>query len=200
MIEKIIASCKIQNDFQYFKNVIDPTFITWDDVYNYFLPRTIENVELFSDKKITIPIQECYQDRDFIAHSIAKGATFCISKFWNLNYKTQTLWDTFVDEHPGAGVDFHLYGGLTANAQSFPPHNDLATNYIIQLDGSCEWTIYNERASYEEARDYVVYPVHQLTVKTKQLLNPGDVIFIPPGVHHHCKPLGKRLSLSIPIL
>jgi hypothetical protein len=63
-----------------------------------------------------------------------------------------------------------------------------------------KWTIYNERATYQEALNYVVYPENKLTVKTKQILNPGDVLFIPSGVHHQCRPLGKRLSLSIPIL
>jgi ribosomal protein L16 Arg81 hydroxylase len=52
--------------------------------------------------------------------------------------------------YEGHGVDFHLYGGLSEDSGHFPPHNDLATNYIIQLDGECHWTIYNEQATYDE--------------------------------------------------
>jgi hypothetical protein len=200
MNKSIFTICKQTNDYQYFKQATDPNIITWDDVSEYFLPHTTQHVELFKDKKLDIPKINYNQDRDYILHNIAQGAMFCISKFWNVNYKAQLFWDTFVDEHPGAGVDFHLFGGLTDSAQSFPPHNDLATNYIIQLDGQCEWTIYNERATTQEALNYVIYPADKLTVRSVQILNPGDVIFIPSGVHHACRPLGKRLSLSIPIL
>jgi ribosomal protein L16 Arg81 hydroxylase len=200
MNKTIFSICRQLNEHKYFEAVVDPDLITWTDVADYFLPRTQQHVELVRDRKIDIPKTGRFQDHDFIVQEIATGATFCLSKFWNLNYKTQSLWDTFVDEHPGVGVDFHLFGGLTATAQSFPPHNDLAANYIIQLDGQCEWTIYNERATYQEALNYVVYPESKLTVKTQQILSPGDVLFIPSGIHHHCRPLGKRLSLSIPIL
>ena len=202
MNKSIFTICKQLNDYQYFAAATDPSIITWDDVADYFLPHTQQHVELFKDlKKLDIPqVNHFYQDRDYILHNIAQGAMFCVRKFWNVNYKTQTLWDEIVDEHPYTGVDFHLYGGLTESAQSFPPHNDLANNYIVQLDGSCEWTIYNERATVEQSKNYVIYPADQLTVRTVQVLNPGDVLYIPQGLHHNCRPLGKRLSLSIPLL
>lgn len=186
--------------YVYFTEAMNPNIISWADVLDYISVRNIVNIELIKDKKINIPLDGLYFDSDFIRSEISNGTTFCISKFWNVNNKTNKIWQLFCDQYPDSGVDFHLYGGLTADAQSFPPHNDLAANYIVQLDGSCEWTIYNERASYQEALDYVVYPADQLSVKTVQVLNPGDVIFIPAGTHHQCRPLGKRLSLSIPIL
>ena len=185
---------------QYFSQVIDPSFITWDDILDYCIPPVILNIELIKNKKIDIPKDGYYFDSDFIRSEISKGTTFCISKFWNINNKANKVWQLFCDQYPHRGVDFHVYGGMADSGQSFPPHNDLAANYIIQLDGQCEWTIYNERATYQEALNYVVYPENKLTVKTKQILNPGDVLFIPSGVHHQCRPLGKRLSLSIPIL
>jgi ribosomal protein L16 Arg81 hydroxylase len=197
---RILSICKTLDDYQYFSEAVQPLPITWVDVYEYFIPHTIRNVELIRNGKIDIPLKGLFQDRDFILNQIAQDAMFCITNFWNINYSAQTLWECFCDNYPAQGVDFHLYGGLSANAQSFPPHNDFATNYIVQLDGSCEWTIYNERATAEEAYNYVIYPVDQLTVRTVQILNPGDVIYIPRGVHHSCRPLGKRLSLSIPIL
>lgn len=201
MNKSIFTICKQLNEYQYFAAVTDPSIITWDDVADYFSTRTQRHVELIKDqKKIDIPRFNYFQDRDIITREIASGAMFCISKFWNFNFKTQMLWDSMVDEHDGVGVDFHLYGGLTESAQSFPPHNDLAANYIVQLDGSCEWTIYNERATVEESKNFVIYPAERLTVKTIQILNPGDVIYIPQGLHHACRPLGKRLSLSIPLL
>jgi hypothetical protein len=198
--KRILSICKTLNEYQYFNECVDPGIITWDDVYEYFIPHTIRHVELLRDTKIDIPLVGKFQDRHFILNEIAQGAMFCISNFWNINYTAQTFWEQFCDQYPGQSIDFHLYGGLVADTQSFPPHNDLAANFIVQLDGSCEWTIYNERATRQEALNYVVYPESKLTIKTQQVLNPGDIIFIPSGVHHHCRPLGKRLSLSIPIL
>jgi ribosomal protein L16 Arg81 hydroxylase len=200
MNKNIFTVCRQLNNYQYFADATDPSIITWSDVADYFLSRTIQHVELIRDSKIDIPRVELFQDRDFITREIATGAMFCIKKFWQINWRSQQLWEMIVDEYPGLGVDFHLFGGLTADSKSFPPHNDLAANYIIQLDGQCEWTIYNERATYQEALNYVIYPADKLTVRSVQILNPGDVIFIPSGVHHACRPLGKRLSLSIPIL
>jgi ribosomal protein L16 Arg81 hydroxylase len=97
-------------------------------------------------------------------------------------------------------VDFHLYGGLLPESTSFPAHNDLANNYIIQFDGQCEWVIYKEQASFEEAFNYNIIPEDRLTEERRIILNPGDIIYIPSGKYHKCIPLGKRLSLSVPIL
>lgn len=200
MNKSIFTVCKSTNGFQHFTGAVDPNTITWSDVDDYLAPLSILNVELIRDAKISIPKLGIYQNKNFILQQIANGATFCISKFFNVNPRAFDLWSQVTDAYPGQGVDFHLFGGLTKDAKSFQPHNDLATNYIVQLYGQCEWIIYNEQATYAEALNYNLLPADQLTEQTRIILNPGDVIYIPSGKYHRCIPLGKRLSLSIPIL
>lgn len=192
--------CKNKNKFLHLKEAVNHTIITWEDVADFFMPLTIRNVELIQNKKIEIPKNGLYQDRDFIVNKISEGATFCISKFFNINYNSKQLFFTFCDEYEDVGIDFHLYGGLSESSTSFSPHNDLATNYIIQLDGECHWTIYNEQATYDEALHYKKLPEEQLSIEYETILKPGDILYIPSGKYHKCVPLGKRLSLSVPIL
>jgi hypothetical protein len=199
-MNNIFTLCSTSNKIQHFEGVIDPSIISWEDVADYFSVRTIKSVELIRTKKISIPKIRLYQDVDFILNEISTGASFCISKFFNVSYKTSVLWEQFCDWYPNLGVDFHLYGGLLPESTSFPAHNDLANNYIIQFDGQCEWVIYKEQASFEEAFNYNIIPEDRLTEERRIILNPGDIIYIPSGKYHKCIPLGKRLSLSVPIL
>ena len=201
IIKDILEKTDTINKFVHFKNSIDPSFITFEDVADYFIPPTILNVELVLDnKKLQIPKIGIYQDKNFVIENLVAGATFCIFKYINPNARTFRLFEEVCDYYPDKSVDFHLYGSISETSKSFPAHNDLATNFIIQLEGQCEWIIYKETASYEEAYNYVILPEDRLTEETRVVVNPGDILYIPSGKYHKCIPLGKRLSLSIPIL
>jgi ribosomal protein L16 Arg81 hydroxylase len=202
MIDKKLIQYMISNGtYVHTKEAINPDFLSWEDVAEYFIPFTTRNVDLIgSEGKIDIPKNGIYQYRDFIIQHIAKNHTFCISKFINVNPKTFRLFEFFCDLYPERGIDFHLYGGLDEKSNYFPAHNDLADNYIIQIDGQCEWTIYKEQATFDEALHYKILPENTLAEEYKSVLNPGDVLYIPSGKYHKCVPLGKRLSLSVPIL
>jgi hypothetical protein len=198
---KLLQSIFYGRKFAHADKIINPEVITWEDVADYFIPFTTRNVELIGPEgKIDIPKKGIYQDRDFILNNIAKNNSFCITKFINANAKAFGLFEDFCDSFHEKSIDFHLYGGLDASSNHFPAHNDLADNFIIQLDGDCEWTLYKEQATFDEALHYKRLPENTLTEEYKTVLNPGDVLFIPSGKYHKCVPLGKRLSLSVPIL
>lgn len=80
----------------------------------------------------------------------------------------------------------HLYGGASDNEpnSSFPVHKDSTLNVIFQLDGESHWTVYNG-----DNKD-------NLTIVYSELLTPGDLLYIPKGMYHMCKPKSKRLSIS----
>jgi hypothetical protein len=141
--------------------------ITFEDVADYFIPPTTLNVELVQDsEKLQIPKIGIYQDKNFIMDRIKDGATFCIFKYINPNARTFRLFEEVCDYYPDKSVDFHLYGSITETSKSFPEHNDLAINFIVQLERQCEWVIYNETASYEEAYNYTILPEDKLTEET----------------------------------
>jgi hypothetical protein len=201
MIKRTLEKINNVSKFVHFKDSIDPSFITFEDVADYFIPPTILNVELVQDsEKLQIPKIGIYQDKNFIMDKIKDGATFCIFKYINPNARTFRLFEEVCDYYPDKSVDFHLYGSILETSESFPAHNDLATNFIVQLEGQCEWVIYKETASYKEAYNYTILPEDKLTEETRVIVNPGDILYIPSGKYHKCIPLGKRLSLSIPIL
>ena len=70
----------------------------------------------------------------------------------------------------------HLYFNITTKAETFGKHKDNMNVYFWQCQGVTKWII--------EDKDEVI-------------LNPGDLIFIPKGVHHNVIPLSPRLGVSM---
>jgi ribosomal protein L16 Arg81 hydroxylase len=200
--KNIIEIIKSEEEFYHFNHTFDSNLINWIDVARFFMYDFTSNVELIGPKgKINIPTSnDGVQDKSFVVNKINENHSFVISKFKNINNQSLELYDEFCECYPNNTVDFHLYGGLTESSYTFPAHNDLASNFIIQLDGECEWIIYKEQATYDEALNYKKIPEEELTISYETTLKPGDILYIPSGKYHKCIPLGKRLSLSIPIL
>ena len=71
--------------------------------------------------------------------------------------------------------DVHIYSSYSGESKSFHVHADSADNVILQTEGLSKWHLPN----YFDTT-----------------LTPGDMIWIPKGVKHQCKPLNRRISLS----
>ena len=103
----------------------------------------------------------------------------------------------------------HLYAGLD-NCRSFNIHEDTASNFIIQVEGETQWTVYKNKCSNIIDRT-ATYPEVELTYhgiedmipflekQVSTLLVPGDILYIPARCYHQAHPHGKRLSVSIPM-
>jgi hypothetical protein len=100
----------------------------------------------------------------------------------------------YIENQFNCQADVHIYGGLNTHCKSFKIHNDSPNNLIVQLEGTCEWFIYNERINHSINLD----SDENLTLVIKTVLEPGDAIFIPKNQLHRCNPLSKRISASIP--
>jgi ribosomal protein L16 Arg81 hydroxylase len=197
----VVDQVKKQDVFYHFKSVIDTDMLNWLDTVRFFRQEFITNVELIGKNgKIEIPKIGPFQDKQFIINNISNDCSFVISNFTNINNKVYDLYEEFKLYYQEKNVNFHLYAGLTSKSYVFPAHNDLASNYIIQIDGECEWTIYKEKATYDDAYNYKQIPESELTVSYNSIVKPGDILYIPSGKYHRCIPLGKRLSISVPIL
>lgn len=200
--ENILNQCKESKEFLLFKNATDYSIIDWGNVAGYFLPDKISNVELIGpeNRKIPIPKNGIHQDRRFILDKIKENHSFIITQFYSTKQKLYDEAKNILDFYKCKSVDFHLYGGLNENSYTFGAHSDLASNYIVQLDGKSEWTLYNETESTDNLLNYDNRPESELSVKEKIILNPGDILYIPSGKYHKCVPLDKRISLSIQVL
>ena len=84
---------------------------------------------------------------------------------------------------------------------SFNIHEDYAHNFIIQVEGETDWTVYKNKASYLVAKNQGI-PNHdesKFEVDINVTMKSGDVLYIPARTYHRAKPKGQRLSVSIPM-
>lgn len=123
-----------------------------------------------------------------------------------LNIADHGIWPARVTPYSGHA---HLYCGLEESS-SFNPHCDGPNNFIFQIEGETEVTIFENRQSSlvnlnsflvenEDEGDYdKMYS--KLRVAEKKVMKPGDMVYIPSRQYHHFKPLSNRISISFPLI
>lgn len=103
-----------------------------------------------------------------------------------------------LEKHNNVPVDAHVY--FTKNKDSknnFGVHKDEAHNLIIQVQGSTHWQVGSN--VYKEAKKNLDNFYEDDIILINEILNPGDIIFVPAYVYHSAKSLTKRISISFPI-
>jgi ribosomal protein L16 Arg81 hydroxylase len=95
------------------------------------------------------------------------------------------------------GADIFL---TPPDAQAFLPHYDMVDAFILQLEGSKQWSIYNQLERFPSqpisnlSREMLGDPVQTLC------LNPGDMLYIPAGYPHEASTIkGHSLHLSVTV-
>jgi ribosomal protein L16 Arg81 hydroxylase len=178
-----------------FKECFNPCIFTWGDVNIVFNnPALLQNITLAGIDTQSIPLNQ-YQhgwiktyDRDQIFFGLKNGFTLAVNGIDTYNPHIQTICAALEKVLNGA-ADVHMYISLTDYSKSFGIHNDYPYNLILQVDGACEWRVWDTKIKPTAEHKPVIHTV----------LNPGDIIYIPTGVFHQCIPSGKRISLSIPV-
>tara|TARA_Y100000004_G_scaffold87877_1_gene98498 strand:- start:3714 stop:4331 length:618 start_codon:yes stop_codon:yes gene_type:complete len=87
-----------------------------------------------------------------------------------------------IENECGWKTDAHIYFSLRVNDHGFGKHNDPRHNLITQVEGKSVvnvWSI-DDKLIIDE------------------LMEPGDIVFIPEGINHQIIPKTKRISVSIP--
>lgn len=185
-----------------FKGAIpDPdAFVTYDDVEKVLNFGHCDYVEIIhpdtGTKIVSMPKQQ-------LMDLIERGSTFIISGYARYNKTTNELCRT-VEQNFGVRSDIHLYGGTDLGKHnSFGIHCDLSANFICQVYGETEWTVYKERSGvrYEFPKQELQLTEDDLglTVDLEVTLKRGDVLYIPFRAFHRAKPQGQRLSMSLPM-
>ena len=172
----------------------DPSVFTWNDIDKYFnSPAHHSTIELIGLNSYKIPLNRHptpwdgrTYDLDQLFYSIINGFSFVLlsmsrrTEFFN---QLCNQLENLVDGHS----DVHVYGGLTSYSKSFDIHQDNPNNLILQLDGESDWQVWNSQD---------LSNLGQPVINVK--LVPGDIIYVPKKMCHLCRPLGKRISASIP--
>jgi len=91
-----------------------------------------------------------------------------------------------------------LMCSYAADQGSVGPHFDLYDVFIIQGQGKRRWQISTAEVSEDNQADDTPLRIHK-TFEAEQewILEPGDMIYIPPNVTHHGVSLGESISFSV---
>jgi hypothetical protein len=80
-----------------------------------------------------------------------------------------------------------------APAQGFPLHYDAVDAIIVQTVGRKHWTFYGEPVAGPLARHVEPKPT---SVTCELVMEAGDVLFLPSGLHHQCRALEPSIHLA----
>ena len=84
-----------------------------------------------------------------------------------------------------------------ANASAFPLHNDPEHVIAIQIGGRKKWNFHQRFSQY--SRDVRVVQPFKTPARRQVLVQPGDSLYIPPGLQHQTESVDDEPSLSVSI-
>tara|TARA_Y100000361_G_C11071500_1_gene295956 strand:- start:175 stop:759 length:585 start_codon:yes stop_codon:yes gene_type:complete len=76
-------------------------------------------------------------------------------------------------------TDAHIYFSLNKSNKSFDKHNDSSHNFILQVEGKTNFKVWDNDIEVID-----------------DILNKGDLIFIPKYMYHQANSKTKRMSIS----
>ena len=209
--EKIFTKVDLENDDRpcYFKNFIEnpSALLTWTDVEVCMNNPNFYDFELIDhmNQKVDIPTSnktwnyfKSVQNKQFLFNHVNHGHTIVITNYGFHNDHTTELLKSF-EELFDVHAAIHVYAGLTGSS-SFTIHDDYPANFIIQVEGTTKWTVYENRISYlfKTGRMNGRVNTEALRPAIEIELTPGDALYIPSRAYHAAEPTEGRLSISIP--
>ena len=208
LIPRLNKNWYIDDTAQVFKGVIDDPseFATWKDVEYCMNNPQFYNIEFINkDRGDYIDVQKYprvwrhdHADVPELMDIFKAGHCMIINNFDSGLPKQQEILSHF-EKHFTAKMAMHLYAGLD-NCRSFNIHEDSASNFIIQVEGETQWTVYKNKCSnIIDSASSIQDMIPFLEKQVSTLLVPGDILYIPARCYHQAHPHGKRLSVSIPM-
>jgi len=197
----------------YYEGVIDQeecnSICTWSDV-EYCLNNPqffdIDVVSRHRIEKINPPkyarswSKYDFEEKEELFHALRDGHTIIINNYSFRDRRRSEMVGEWESIFPGDS-QFQIYCGL-GKSNSFYIHEDLPSNFIVQLKGTTHWRVYNERrATFVIQSDPGDPTVNydSFTPAIDVILKPGDALYIPPRCYHCASPSEERISLSIPV-
>jgi len=85
-----------------------------------------------------------------------------------------------------------------ADAGSVGPHIDLYDVFILQGEGKRRWQISTQAVAQDnQIKETPLRIQKDFAAEEEWVVEPGDMLYLPPGVSHHGVSLGESLSYSI---
>ena len=209
ILQRLDKDWSIDDTPQYWQGIIpDPEYYaTYEDVeYCLNNPQSfdIQFIDRITSTFVNIPQYErCWsrphmEQRDVVG-CWNNGHNVIINNFDLIDKKRQQIMRSVEETFPSIKASMHVYGGVR-DCKSFKIHEDLANNFIIQVDGETHWRVYHNRASNIHSQTPEWSLKHDdLDCAIDVTMKAGDMLYIPARCYHHAQPEGRRLSVSIPM-
>ena len=198
---------EIDDTPQYFPNVIEEVYdwCSWKDVEQCINNPQFYDLEFIKNgKTLILPVlprissqphinkEDCYK-------LFQDECGMIINNFQFISKKKNDLL-AGIERQFTVAAAMHVYCGIGGHG-SFNIHEDYAHNFIIQVEGETDWTVYKNRASYLVAKNQGIpnYDESKFEVDIDVTMKSGDVLYIPARTYHRAKPKGQRLSVSVPM-
>ena len=190
---------------QYFPNAIEEVYdwCSWKDVEECINNPQFYELE-FIDNGVKLNMPEFA--RNWSTPHVHKADCYklfqdecgmIINNFQFISRKKQELLGG-IERQFTVNAAMHVYCGIGGH-ESFNIHEDYAHNFIIQVEGETDWTVYNNRASYLVPKYEGNIDEKKLDIAVDVTMKSGDVLYIPARTYHRAKPKGQRLSVSVPM-
>ena len=190
---------------QYFPNAIEEVYdwCSWKDVEECINNPQFYELE-FIDNGVKLNMPEFA--RNWSTPHVHKADCYklfqdecgmIINNFQFISRKKQELLGG-IERQFTVNAAMHVYCGIGGHG-SFNIHEDYAHNFIIQVEGETDWTVYKNRASYLVPKYEGNIDEKKLDIAIDVTMKSGDVLYIPARTYHRAKPKGQRLSVSMPM-
>lgn len=139
-----------------------------------------------------------------IKRLLESGHSFMMMNMSQINPRVAALIDAIEARFRGARADLHLYVSPKDDGTGYNAHRDFPQHKIYaQVIGSTSWRIFAH--GDDVADETVSIPAAEegryLTQEMEFVLEPGDVLYMPPGKFHKVRNThGPRVSFSFPFV
>ncbi len=141
---------------------------------------------------------------------LVRHGPFRAKDFSSLPEKKWTLLVQDADKHVPELADFlmqfhfiptwridDLMISFAANGGSVGPHADFYDVFLLQVQGQRRWSISRKQHAQTVKQGLELSQVRAFKPQHTWLLEPGDMLYLPPGVAHHGIAEGECMTFSI---
>ncbi|MGW6216357.1 JmjC domain-containing protein [Streptomyces sp. NPDC055109] len=121
-------------------------------------------------------------DPKTVGEMFQEGATL----IWNsLNHTEPALRAILCEMTDRFSCEGEVAAFMTPGGYSgIPAHQDTTENFVIQIEGTKRWKVWETRKSNHQIGEHVQEPGHHEEPIVDVTLQPGDVLYIPRGTPH----------------
>lgn len=208
-----------------FRKLLFSKVVTWQDFSDYLNnDRAVSGLQVVISKHRKLCMEkgnmhggkdkpawhrEFWYDKEYLLKLWEEGNTLVLTKASQFSNEMNAVAGAVESAIPFSSTDAHFYCSAKNGAHAFYCHGDTDDNFLIHALGAVHWKVYPAIREHTimpngtaKMTGRVVIPPEEEALMTPyidEILQPGDLLYIPRGVYHKATPMGPRISISIPV-